>query len=188
MSGVLNNLSMDLLSVSGNWRWPEDRLPLLVTNHGGHLYGTASGSQGRVMVAVLDGPGDFIDVRKENGVEVIMTDLGYWINRCSAGDPGALETMFAPDPLIDMVPDLRAKYTDRPDWGIYLHEILLATEHGDESVRIHALRLAWNMHQMRATGRFDPVLHPLQVNQYRTVVERYEGEQLHDIAMRVAWK
>lgn len=207
---------LDTISVSGNWVWPKGRAPLLVTNHGSHLYGTAAASSDRDIYCVVTRTPESTPrhdqskivgtiKRTENGVDVTMIDLGTWLGECRKGVPQALEAMFAPAPEFDRIADLRARYQVGPAnggvWDTYLRTIK-AFAHADAVLpdgeedprnfkrKVHSLRLAWNMSQMRSTGRFDPVLHPLQVEQYRKVVEQFEGDLdgLYDLALRVAWK
>lgn len=202
--------ALDLLSVSGNWVWPQGRTPLLVTNHGSHLYGTAQVSSDRDIYCVLTkrtvkwkapfSPthrATWSTQRVENGVDITMLDLGTWINQCIRGVPQALEAMFAPDPEVDVLAAMRAGWrVGSTVWPSYLRTIksFAMTESDDPAAvkkrQVHALRLAWNLHQMRDTGRFDPVLHPMQVDQYRRVVDQMEGdrEALLDLCLRVAWK
>lgn len=197
---------LDMLSVSGNWVWPAGRKPLLVTNHGPHLYGTATVSSDRDIYCVLTKaqgsyfesykgrPATWAKQRVENGVDVTMLDLGTWLDQCVKGVPQALEAMYAPDPEVDTLPALRASWVcGSTVWPTYLRTIkAFAYTEGEGAAKrhVHALRLAWNMHQMRDTGRFNPVLHPAQVDQYRRVVEQFEDnlDGLHDLCLKVAWK
>lgn len=196
---------MDLLAVSGNWIWPGGRVPLLVTNHGSHLYGTAIASSDRDIYCVLTGlptrptqsRAAWTYKRQANGVDITMIDFGTWINECQRGVPQALEAMFAPGPDTDRIGALRAGYrTGTAAWPTYLRTIKAfaysdTDDHRANKRKVHALRLSWNLYQMRVHhGRFNPVLHPQQVEMYRRVVEQFDGDDdgLYDVCLKVAWK
>lgn len=195
---------MDLLSVSGNWVWPKGRTPVLITNHGSHLYGTATVSSDRDIYCVLARTPitpprrtvKWTRKHQENGVDVTMIDLDTWLDECVKGVPQALEAMFAPDPDTDLIGPLRTHYRAATGvWPTYLRTIksfAYASEDDPRATKrkVHSLRLAWNLYQMRETGRFDPVLHPMQVEQYRKVVEQFDGDPdgLYEVALRIAWK
>jgi hypothetical protein len=190
MSELKTTTALDLLSISGNWTWPNGRLPLLVTDHGDHLYGTATDSRGRLIYAVLEDEaslgGGSAQRIKVNNATVLMVGLGLWLNQCATGSMRALEAMFAPEPMIEALGrDVRASYK-ADEFGTYRRSIDLLPYSESPLVRAHALRLAWNLRQLRETGRFNPVMHPNQWTQYLEFANRVEGEPFHKVCTKVA--
>lgn len=176
-------------------------MPLLITDHGSHLYGTAVASSDRDIYCVLTGvptaKAAWTHKSQANGVDLTMIDFGTWINECQRGVPQALEAMFAPDPDTDRIGAMRAGYrVGSAAWPTYLRTIKAFSYSDSEDPRstkrkVHALRLSWNLFQMRhLRGRFGPVLHPQQVEMYRRVVTQCEGDddRLYDVCLKVAWK
>ena len=144
---------------------------LLDTVHGSHLYGLAhAGSDRDRYVVVARRPSDWVKARWaqqsiDGTQDVFTTDLASFLSMCDAGVPQALEAMFSAQATVDALPDFRRAYragvmTAGTTYRRTVKSFALA---GDVKRRRHALRLAVNLSQLLATGRFSPTLDPTMV-------------------------
>lgn len=142
---------------------------LLRTVSGSHLYGLAHAGSDLDYYEVVDtNP----TVRRSysrqtiaDGIDTTTVALSTWLRQVDAGVPQACEAMMAPSPEIDLMPHLRNSFVfGSAVWSRYLQTIkshayvdVGTPEHILKRKR-HALRYAWNLKEMRHTGRFNPTL------------------------------
>lgn len=141
---------------------------LLDTVHGSHLYGLAHPRSDVDRYVVVDRrPAGHRKARWVRHTvigsnDVTVTDLSSFLSMCDAGVPQALEAMFAPRPQVDIIPYFRSGYRAGV-WTTaetYRRTITSFIDGDSPKVRRHALRLAHNLTELMATGRFNPVLAP----------------------------
>ena len=171
---------------------------LLRTVTGSHLYGLAhSGSDLDYYVVVADNP----TVRRRyahqsivDGVDTTTLDLSTWLHQVEAGVPQACEALMARAPEVDLLPSFRSAFVlGSGVWARYLQTI---KSHAFEDVgtpqhilkrKRHALRYAWNLREMRETGRFNPTLTPHLATLFTNIVKTdSRPEFIHQTALRFA--
>lgn len=142
--------------------------PLLRTVHGSHLYGLArEDSDLDVYEVVPDNYTDRLRYAKQtivDGVDTFQVDLSTWLHYCEIGVPQACEAMFSQKADIDLIRGLRASFRlTSQSWSTYLRVMKsFALHEGHDRFalkrRRHALRLAFNLRDIRAKGWFNPTL------------------------------
>lgn len=143
---------------------------LFRTIHGSHLYGTAhEGSDRDYYVVVRDNPSHKTRFSRQtirDGIDTNVVDLSTWLHYVDQGVPQACEAMFSTKADIDTLADLRASYRlTSQAWDRYLRTAInFVTTYGDHKRIRHGIRLAFNLRDIRETGRFDPTLSPRLVH------------------------
>lgn len=135
---------------------------------GSHLHGFAHAGSDRDFFEVHDRLFDGAAVRRRPRQQIVgdhdtvSMDLSRFMVLCAAGSPQALEAMFAPDWAceVDLLRALRQGF--RADPGVvrdvYRRSIRAAEATGTAKGHRHARRLALNLDELLATGRFDPTV------------------------------
>lgn len=92
----------------------------------------------------------------------VVVDFGTWINLAQKGVPQALEAMFSQQAYVDELAEFRAAFrAGRQAEATYLRT-MKAMSVGEDTYkqRRHVMRLGFNLHDLKAYGRFNPTLHP----------------------------
>lgn len=164
------------------------------TEHGSRLYGLSHADSDFDYYTVVDkvktAKARYSTHKIIDKVDSVVVDFGTFIDNCRKGVPQALEAMFASDEhvLIDTIGPFRAGFRVGSDevWDRYLRTIKSFAMQDDFKHKRHALRLAFNLRGLRAHGRFNPTLTPLQVelvNELATLPAQY----VYDDALVLAW-
>lgn len=171
---------------------------LLRTVSGSHLYGLAhAGSDLDYYQVVADNP----TVRRSysrqtiaDGIDTTTVNLSTWLHHVQAGVPQACEALMAPTPEVDLIEAFRKSYVlGSGVWSRYLQTIKshayqdVGTPEHIQKRKRHALRYAWNLREMRETGRFNPQLTPHLATVFTNVV-RTDGRPdfIYQTALRLA--
>jgi hypothetical protein len=159
---------------------------ILVTFHGSHLYGlnkpdsdldifrvVASRSRPRVWVK---GGFDY----QEFGLDDFMTNVFN-------GSHQSCEALFSPRKYVH--PRYKALFngirvTGEAAFARYRRTIH-SFSYGDDKKRRHAVRLGFNLADLRRHGRFDPVLTHDQRTKVMVLSQLYAGQSLYDIAINL---
>lgn len=99
-----------------------------------------------------------------DGVDTIRMTLSTFIQRASSGSHQALDAMFAPNPMVDKIPSLRANffagYEVIPTYTRIISKF--AVQEGFRKQR-HALRAMFNLEDILKSGRYNPELSPERI-------------------------
>lgn len=163
---------------------------LFKTQHGSHLYGLNHAGSDEDFYTVVDRPrGARYKWAKQtivDGEDSVRVDLPTWLRWCDKGVPQALEAMFAPNPMVDKIPSLRAAYRAGGEArSTYTRTIRNFVEADDFKRRRHAVRLGFNLRDLLKTGRFNPVMKRQQVFIANGLAEHLRGEELFDEIMYI---
>ena len=132
------------------------------TIHGSHLYGLATGSSDLDVYRVFEGTGTQLKQGVHGSLDLVRGDLEAFVIRAQSGSHQSLEALFSP--VKQWGPGMESK------WGPYLagfrvtgSEVFEKYErtikkfcYGDFKRRRHACRLAFNLGELRHSGRFNP--------------------------------
>lgn len=165
---------------------------LFKTQHGSHLYGLNHADSDEDFYTVVDRPrGRRYKWAKQSindGIDSMRVDLPTWLRLCDKGVPQALEAMFAPNPLVDKLPSLRAAYRAGGEaHHTYRRTIRNFVEADDFKRRRHAVRLGMNLRDLLHSGRFCPVLTAGQRGVANHLAVNYQGEELFEAVMSVVY-
>lgn len=170
---------------------------LFKTVHGSRLYGLYHAGSDEdfytVVSKVKTKKAKYARQSIVDGVDSMTMDIGTWLRYCEMGVPQALEAMFSNMPIVDHIGPLRAQY----HVGTGVYERYLRTiksfalndetdENKNYKKKRHAVRLAFNLRDMREFGRFDPTLIPTQRAVCNLVANR-SGESVYSFALKIAW-
>lgn len=168
------------------------RTVLFKTIHGSHLYGLShADSDQDWFVVVTKEPYRRIRYAKQSIVDDLDTttvDLGTFMEGCRKGVPQYLEAMMSQSPTVDLLGPLRAGY--RASTGVYdtyLRTIKSMALEDNFKQKRHALRLAINLNEICATGRFNPRLAVWQVSAINSYANNLDNEDLYRKALQIAW-
>lgn len=135
---------------------------VLKTKHGSHLYGLNHANSDEDYYIVVNNRHAKRRAKQTivNGIDTMLIDLTYWLHLCDEGVPQALETMMAPDPEIDLIPEFRRSYRINVPAATrtYRRTMYNFAEAGDFKRSRHALRLWLNLEDIQRYGRFNPLL------------------------------
>lgn len=133
---------------------------LFKTIHGSRLYGLSHKDSDYDYYVVVDKRPHKLPIQViEDGIDTHTFELGEWIDQCQRGTPQALEAMFSTKATVDKIPELRANYTCGTHTAhTFLRVIRSLRGWDDFKHKRHMFRLAYEVRDMRKTGRFDPTL------------------------------
>ena len=166
---------------------------LFKTRHGSHLYGLNHAGSDEDFYTVIDKPrGRRYKWAKQSIIDnedSLRVNLPTWLRLCDKGVPQALEAMFAPNPLVDKIPSLRAAYRAGGEARrTYTRTIRNFVEADDFKRRRHAVRLGYNLHDLLRTGRFDPYMNKVQRWNANNIAECLRGEELFEQIMTIVYR
>lgn len=141
---------------------------LLYTPHGSYLYGLATGLSDKDFYAVVaDRPVNKYGDAKQtivNNVDTTVVGYSKFLEMCRKGVPQALEALMSQQATLDNIGFIRENYVIAGSevLSTYLRTIKSFTlderEGKQPKFRRHAVRLALNLHDIVAQGRFNPEL------------------------------
>lgn len=119
--------------------------------------------------------------------DVTTVDFGTWQNLCMSGEPKALEAMFSQKAHVDRIKEFRnafkAGYEYGPYYGIMKR---MSIEHPNSfKHKRHILRLAINLKDLQATGRFNPTLSKVELAMVNSLAE-LDMEHVYNDALAIA--
>jgi hypothetical protein len=145
-----------------------DRIEILRTEHGSHLYGLAhSGSDHDEYVIYLESMKARQRVNKDEGTDTVRMGLPQFIERIEAGSHQSVEALFSPVKKVH--PEWAAffagyRVTSPHAFAAYERTIKKFAHWGDVKRQRHAIRLALNLRDLRREGRFNSRLSPREVD------------------------
>lgn len=159
---------------------------LLVTAHGSHLYGLAHASSDVDFFVVVRGSGKQRVIMK-GGFDICIVPFDRFMENVFTGSHQSCEALFSPSKWVD--PEYAALFagwrvTGEDAFAKYRRTIHKFS-YGTPKQRRHAVRLGFNLRDLRTHGTFNPVMTPGQITMATAVSELYEGQSLTDIAINL---
>lgn len=161
-------------------------MEVLSTVHGSRLYGMAhSRSDNDTFRVVLQ------DIRTRARVDGEKDDvtvgLDTFLERVFSGSHQSVEALFSPVATVhphyeDMFRNIRVTGADA--FAKYRRTIK-SFSYGGLKQKRHAVRLGFNLRDLRTCGRFDPQLKPQEVQTIRMIADLYSGQSLYDICVNM---
>lgn len=163
-----------------------DRTTILETIHGSRLYGlarTVSDADTFRVVAYRRRPlvgTDGYNDTSEFGLKDFLTNVFN-------GSHQSCEALWSPYATIDptWTPYLQSIRVTGADAFARYRRTIHSFSYGDLKKRRHAVRLGYNLADLRRYGRFNPVLTPGQHDMVVVLAELYWGQSLFDIAINL---
>ena len=94
-----------------------------------------------------------------DGIDVTAVGFSHFVDLAASGSHQALDAMFSERTQVDEITAFRKGFrVGQLISPIYNQIILKFTAQGTPRKRKHAVRLAYNLHDMMETGRFNPTL------------------------------
>lgn len=164
---------------------------LYKTVHGSRLYGLQNENSDddfyTVVSKVKTAKATYSKQTIDGDEDSVVVDFGTWLGMCRKGVPQALEAMFSNMPMFDGISEFRRSFAVGTEvYDTYLRTIKSFAMSGDFKRKRHALRLGFNLKDIREYGRFDPTLNDRQieiVNGLATLPDLY----VYDWAKKIAW-
>lgn len=166
---------------------------LFKTVHGSRLYGLNHAGSDEdfytVVSKVKTKKAKYAKQSIVDGIDSMTMDIGTWLRYCEMGVPQALEAMFSQMAIVDHIGPLRAQYhVGTGVYERYLRTIKSFALNDEDSFKKkrHAVRLSFNLRDIRETGRFNPTLTPMQ-KEICSRSANLSGETVYEIAKSIAW-
>jgi len=163
---------------------------LFKTMHGSRLYGLHHADSDHDFYTVVDkvktARARYARQTIAGDDDSMVVDFGTWLGMCVNGVPQALEAMFSQHAVVDNIEAFRYGY--KVSTGAqerYLRTITSFTMTQDPKRKRHGLRLALNMYDFRASGRFNPSMTPNEVD-WATEVAKKDCDTVYATAMSIA--
>lgn len=163
---------------------------LFKTVHGSHLYNLAhEGSDHDYFTVRANRPKKRARYAKQkihDSEDTLVMDFSTWLQSCVKGVPQALEAMFSEMALYDDIKEFREGYrVGTQVYETYLRTITNFVHAQDHKRKRHALRLAFNLYDLRRYGRFNPTLSNNLVD-FITDVAHKDTDAVYAYAMNIA--
>lgn len=164
----------------------EDGTTILETVHGSHLYGLEHpGSDTDIFKVVAGSRGARQKVTGDLDSTVIGLDK--FLEYVFRGSHQSCEALFSPyatvhpyyAPLFSQI-----RVTGADAFARYRRTIY-SFSYGDDKMRRHAVRLGFNLRDLRKYGRFNPALSEDQRTKVIVLSQIYRGQSLYDIAINL---
>lgn len=156
---------------------------ILETIHGSHLYGLNHPDSDRDVFRVVESQSRTTHViRGEEDITQMPFDR--FLENVFHGSPQSCEALFSPLATIDPMyePFLRAIRVTGDDVFQRYRRTIKAFSYGTDKQKRHAMRLGFNLADLRKYGRFNPTLTNDQRTSVILVSQLYSGQSLYDIA------
>lgn len=158
------------------------------TIHGSYLYGLANTDSDMDFYRVYEGDGVNLRQSMSGAVDTVRGDLRAFITRAESGSHQSLEALFSPFKLWGDGMEQK--------WGSYLANLRITGSdvfakyertikkfcYGDFKRRRHAIRLRYNLDDLREFGRFNPRLTTEQIN-WADKYASLEGDELKEMLL-----
>lgn len=168
---------------------------LFRTEHGSRLYGLSHADSDYDYYTVVDkvktAKAHYSTHKIVDKLDSVVVDFGTFLDNCRKGVPQALEAMFASEEhvLLDEIGPLRAGYRVGSDevWDRYLRTIKSFALEDTFKHKRHALRLALNLKDLMASGRFDPTLDAVSIELVNELADKLSAEHVYNDALAIVW-
>jgi hypothetical protein len=154
------------------------------TIHGSRLYGMSTPDSDEDIFMVTDSRSAKArhSVNQETGYDQCLVGLDTFLRRIFEGSHQSVEALFSPYKVWHSRPELKdyleSMRINGPEVYAKYERTIKRFCFGDFKRRRHAARLALNLADLRAYGKFNPVMSPTQIRYAGLAAERYKDEQL----------
>ena len=159
------------------------------TIHGSHLYGLSNANSDTDYYFVYEGTGKDLKQSTDGKIDTVRGDLPAFLTRALSGSHQSLEALFSHQKVYE--PGMREK------WGPFIESLRVTGSdvfakyertitkfcYGDFKRRRHAVRLSFNLADLRESGRFDPEMSLTQVWYADKMAGMYEGDELKEMIL-----
>lgn len=159
------------------------------TIHGSHLYGLSHADSDTDYYFVYEGTGKDLKQSVDGKIDTVRGDLPAFLTRALSGSHQSLEALFSHQKVYE--PGMREK------WGPFIESLLVTGSevfakyertikkfcYGGFKRRRHAVRLSFNLTDLRESGRFDPEMSLTQVRYADKMAGMYEGDKLKEMIL-----
>lgn len=158
---------------------------IFTTVHGSHLYGLAHENSDRDYYEVYEGKNPSLRQRTNGSTDVVRGTIDAFLTRAVSGSHQSVEALFSPYKAYTS-PEMLYKW-DPLFEGLRItgHEVFEKYErtirkfcYGDFKRRRHAVRLSYNLTDLRNFGRFNPTLTEAQVEESTRLALELTGDEL----------
>ena len=159
---------------------------ILETIHGSHLYGLAHAGSDEDYFQVVDtGTRTRHTVTEE--LDYTQMPLPRFLENVFRGSHQSCEALFSPVATIDpkYKPFFDSIHVTGEDVFNRYRRTIRAFSYGTMKQRRHAVRLGFNLADLRRVGRFNPQLTDDQRTKVIVISQLYWGESLYDIAINL---
>lgn len=159
---------------------------LLVTAHGSHLYGLAHASSDVDFFVVVSGSGKQRIIMK-GGFDICIVPFERFMENIFTGSHQSCEALFSPTAWVrpEYKPLFDGWHVTGEDAFAKYRRTIHKFSYGTPKQRRHAMRLGYNLRDLRKTGRFNPVMTDDEITMATAVSELYSGQSLTDIAINL---
>lgn len=159
---------------------------ILVTIHGSHLYGLNHSESDVDFFRVVESKRRPTH-RISGGFDVVTFGLKDFMLNVSSGSHQSCEALFSPKSYIDPMyrPLFEGIRVTGEDVFNKYRRTIKKFSYGDDKRRRHAVRLGFNLAELRRTGRFNPELTNDQRTKCIVLSQLYWGQSLTDIAINL---
>lgn len=159
------------------------------TVHGSHLYGLAHEGSDMDLYKVYEGRGKDLKQSVHAGVDVVRGDLEAFLVRALSGSHQSCEALFSP--VKQFAPGMREKRGPFLDaFRVTGSEVFAKYErtikkfcYGDPKRRRHAVRLSYNLRDLRAYGRFNPRMTDIEARSATNMANAFSGDDLKGVLL-----
>lgn len=165
-----------------------NKVVIFETVHGSHLYGLAHAGSDWDTYRVFEGSGTELRQNTNGETDIVRGDLEAFLTRALSGSHQSCEALFSPVKVYAEGMDAK--------WGPFLRglrvggsEVYAKYErtikkfcYGDYKRRRHAIRLRYNLGDLRQYGRFNPRLAPEQIT-WANKYAHLEGDELRGLLL-----
>jgi hypothetical protein len=160
---------------------------ILETIHGSHLYGLNHSDSDLDYFRVVDTPSRRAKHKVTDELDYTEVPFDRFMENIFNGSHQSCEAVFSPVATID--PRYKALFdgirvTGSDAFARYRRTIR-AFSYGAMKQRRHAVRLGFNLRDLRLSGRFNPRLTDDQRTKVIVLSQLYEGQSLYDIAINL---
>ena len=159
---------------------------ILVTTHGSHLYGLAREDSDLDFFRVVR-TGAKTKHLMRGQFDLTEVPLELFLRNIYSGSHQSCEALFSPSAWVhpDWKPMLSGWRVTGEDAFSKYRRTIKKFSYGTPKQKRHAMRLGYNLAELRKTGRFNPVMTPGQITTATAVSELYSGQSLCDIAINI---
>lgn len=159
---------------------------ILATIHGSHLYGLNHSDSDLDLFRVIDSS-RHPKHKITGGLDLVTLDIDSFLTNVFNGSHQSCEALFSPVKYVhpEYKPMFEGIRVTGEDAFARYRRTIRAFSYGNDKRRRHAVRLGYNLAELRRSGRFNPVLTDDQITMCNVVSSLYWGASLTDIAINL---
>lgn len=159
---------------------------ILATIHGSHLYGLNHSDSDLDLFRVIESsrhPKHQI----VGQLDLVTLNVNDFLTNVFNGSHQSCEALFSPVKYVhqEYAALFNGIRVTGEDAFAHYRRTIKAFSYGNDKRRRHAVRLGYNLKELRETGRFNPVLTDNQITMCNVISSLYWGQSLTDIAINL---